>query len=231
MLPSASKIESAILCPASALLPRVRREPSASAKRGKMGHALIAADLRGWEKPPMGRYKIAYDLEALKVYLGDGELRCELAMTWDPATRSTTVHGENIGREYPEVAGLQGTADIAVIRPHALVVDIKTGQPGAPARDHWQLKHNAVALAGAYEVDTVTAALAYLGRDGSWTFDAVTWGMFSLESIADDLAKLAKHHRTAAELYASGWDPPVNPSRDVCRWCECDCDARFKEAA
>ena len=231
MLPSASKLESALLCPASSLLPRNRKEPGAAAKRGKLIHAVIAADLRGWERPPIGRYKIAYDMSALLNYLAidqheDG-VYAELAMTWDPSTRSTTVHGENIGREYPECDGLHGTADIVVVRPHALVVDVKTGQPGTPAKDHWQLKHNAVALAGAYDVDKVTAALAYLNKDGSWTFDEVTWGLFALEAIADDLAKLAKHMKTSEALYEGGWDPPTRPSETTCRYCDCVCSARY----
>lgn len=227
MLPSASQLERALICPASALLPISRREPGAAAKRGTLIHALIAADLRGWERPSVGRYKVGYDLDALKAHIGDGDLLCELAMTWDPSTRRTTVHGENIGRDYPIEYGLRGTADIVVVRPHALVVDIKTGQPGKPASESWQLRHNAVALASAYGVDKVTAELAYLGKDGSWTFDAVTWGLFALEAIADDLAKFAKHMKTAGDLYADGWEPPTNPSQSTCRYCEAVCSSRY----
>lgn len=237
MLATASQIERAILCPASQLLPRNRKEPGAAAKRGTMAHALIISEVRGWKKPDGGKYRIRYDIDQLRAYMHPhiddvaGSVYGELAMTW-VKPGNVIVHGENIGRDYPAIDGIHGTADLVVVSDGAaLVLDIKTGQARGPASSSWQLRHNAVCVAGAYGCDTVTGCLAYLARDGSWAFDGVTFGEMALDAIESDLGNYANQAASCADLHEAGWDPPMNPSDQACRYCECECPARYQVAA
>jgi hypothetical protein len=233
MLVSASNLARAIECPASGILPKGDPIPeSPASKRGSISHAWCASKLRGWPLPDVGKHKVSHiDVEALRTYLGDGEMRNELAMAWDPVKRDTEIIGENIGRAYPEHAGIIGTADVAMIRPAAMVLDIKTGRQMGSVADNWQVRALSVMLAHAYDVDSVTGVLAYLNRDGSWTFDPVTWGAFALAEMSDELADWAKKYRVMGELAADGWWPQANPSLETCRYCDRQCSQRYGEVA
>ena len=84
-LPTVSGLPRATACALSVVGEQMPdKAPGAAAKRGSLIHALIAAELRGWEKPDAGRYRIKYDLPKLRAFLGEGDIRCELAMAWDP---------------------------------------------------------------------------------------------------------------------------------------------------
>lgn len=233
MMPSASNIERAMLCSASTSLPVVDQPQSAAAKRGTVIHAVIASELRGFERPDIGRHRISVDMETLKSWLGDGELRAELAMEYTPRTQETVILGENIGREYARKPGrIYGTADIVVLRQRAMVVDIKTGsQRVTQVEDNWQLRTLAVMVASAYQVASVVGALAYLNRDGSWCFESTEWGSIELDDFADVLASKSSEWAQAELDQADGWGPLPTPSYAACRWCPCECEARIRDAA
>jgi hypothetical protein len=216
-------MQRAAVCDASVVLPRVpdNGEQSASALRGSRIHAWIAAKLRGWPLPDIGKTKVDHiDLTQLRAYLGDGELRCEMAFAFD-GERVTRL-GENLGREY-NAAGICGAADIVVVRDHMMVVDIKTGSYPVPSpRENWQL-----ATLASFAVDVcadVTGVIALLARDGSWTFDAHTWSRGELAEHRRRLShRMTSQWPAALELESSGWGATKTVNAE-CRFCKSVCE-------
>ena len=172
-LPSCSSLQRSITCTASVVLPQAAdTEQSASAKRGQLIHAVIAAKLRGWDEPPTGRYRLPLGestMAGLSAKLGEGQLLAELAMAYDG--KHIRVLGENAGRAAYLPGQLNGAADLVVVRDDALVTDVKTGARDveAPA-GNWQLASLALFVSMAYAVKSVTGMIAKLGRDGAWAF-------------------------------------------------------------
>lgn len=233
-LPTASGIERAMQCTASLLLPQGPDSDNPSRIRGNVAHAMIAHELRGrdlgWTAPDVGRHRIKMDLLKLREWLGDGELRCELALEYEPENWVTNVIGENVGRDYPHAPGrLYGTADIVVLRRRAIVLDVKTGRHRVTqAMNNWQLRALAVMIAAAYEVDSVVGALAYLDKSGDWFFDAHEFSRFDIGDFATTLADKTQEWLTAKQLQDEGWQPTTTPSVEACRWCRAvGCDERI----
>ena len=213
-LPTISEMPRAAVCDASVVLERIPFEPpSPAALRGTRIHAWIAAQLRGWPMPDIGRTKVEHiDMVALRAYLGDGDIKCEAAFSFDGEV--ATFLGENIGRNYP--AGmLCGAADIMV---GLKVVDIKTGSFPVPSPvDNWQLSTLA-ALSGC-----TTGVITTLARDGSWTFDPHTWSVADLAAIRERLRGMMSRWRDAHEMDASGWGVTRTPNRE-CIFCKSICE-------
>ena len=231
-LPTVSEMPRATACPASVVLPRHPddEEQSASALRGSRIHAYIAARFRRWTLPDIGKTKVHHiQLGTLRRYLGHGELRCELAMSYDGT--KVEVLGENIGRDYHRPGTLCGSADIVVVRPHALVLDIKTGSlPVASPAENWQIATLAALFALAYKVESVTGVIATLARDGSWTFDAHAWSLADLAAIRRRIDAAKATWQEAHEQEESGWGATPTPGAH-CRFCKCVCSENAFERA
>jgi hypothetical protein len=210
-------------------------EQGAAAARGTLLHACIAAELRGWEMPDIGRYQLKYDMTALRGYLGEGDLMCELAMSYDG--RGTKLVGENVGRDaYPQDGSLCGSADIFLLREHALLADIKTGQIDAPApEENEQLQTLAMMAEMLFRggVKSVTGVIAKLLRDGSWVFSSHVYTLEHLRKVRDRIDAARALWLQADEIQQSGWgvEPVPGPH---CRFCRSKCqhaDAKVYPAA
>jgi hypothetical protein len=236
-LPSVSGLQRAVACAASTALPLgPERPPGAAAIRGTRIHAYIAAKLRGWELPDIGKTKVSHiDLDALRAYLGDGDIKCEAAFSYDG--ERVAYLGENIGREYGRPGTLCGSADIVVVRCHMMVLDVKTGSlPVPPPAENWQIATLAAMAQGASWpaiVEDVTGVIATLNRDGSWSFEAHTWNLDGLAAIRRRIDAARATWAEAHELEASGWGATPTPGAH-CRWCRCACphaETREEQAA
>lgn len=236
-LPTVSGMARAVACPASVAKPQQPddEEQSASALRGSRIHAYIAAKLRGWELPEIGRTKVSHiDLDALRSFLGDGEIKCEAAFSYDG--ERVAYLGENIGRDYGRPGTLCGSADIIVARCHMMVLDVKTGSLPVPhPRENWQLATLAALARGASWpdiVEDVTGVIAALSRDGSWSFEQHTWSLSDLAAIRRRIDAARASWAEAHELEESGWGATTNPGAH-CRYCKAVCgdNAFAKEAA
>lgn len=231
---SVSALQRATACHASVVLPRGPDTKSAASVRGDVIHASIAADLRGWDKPNVGRHRIKYDLPALREYIGQGDLMCELAMAYDG--ESVELLGENVGRgAYPE-GKLCGSADIVVLRPNAMVLDVKTGSLPVPhPRENWQIATLAMMVSRLFagSVQTVTGVIAKLDREGAWEFAEHVFTLEQLQRVQDKIDAARASWSTAEALHESGWGVTPQPGPH-CRFCRCECqhaDARVYPAA
>lgn len=231
---SVSALHRATACSASVVLPRGPDTRGAAAIRGDVIHASIAADLRGWPKPDIGRHRIKYDLDALRAYIGKGDLMCELAMAYDG--ESVTLVGENVGRAaYPE-GKLCGSADLVVLRENAMVVDHKTGTLPVPhPRENWQIATLAMMVSRLFagSVRTVTGVIAKLDREGAWSFEHHEFTLEQLGAVQTKIDAAREQWSTVEALYESGWGVVPTPG-PYCRFCRCECehaDARVYPAA
>jgi hypothetical protein len=232
-LPTVSEMPRATACAASVALPRLPDdgEMSASALRGSRIHAHVTARFRKWSAPAIGKTKVSHiQLGKLRRYLGRGEMRCELAMSYDGS--KVEVLGENIGRDYNRPGTLCGAADLVMVRPHLLVVDIKTGSLPVPhPRENWQLATLAMMALEAYDSASVTGAIATLNRDGSWSFESHTWSINDVVAIEKRINAARATWTEAHEAEESGWGATPTPGH-WCRFCKCVCDANaFKSEA
>jgi len=161
----------------------------------------------------------AYHVEQIRAEMGP-EILCELALVWDPPTDTADILGVNINRDYSKVGPGQvpGSLDLVSFDGErgATLVDIKTGRTEVPdAFENWQLKHNALALARAYGLDTIRACIFRVSPTGWGEFgEWVEWGFFDLEAIAAELRE-----RLQASEFVTGTH---------CRWCPArnTCEAR-----
>lgn len=222
---SVSALQRSIACPASAVLPREPQPPGEAAKRGTLIHAVVAAALRGWEAPDVGRYRLRIDIAALEAYLGDGERLCELAMAYDGS--AVEVLGENIGREYNRPGALCGSADIIVKRGNtAMVCDVKTGAiPSPHPRENWQIAALAAMFGMAYShVTTVRGVIAQLYRDGSWEFTEHDYDRVALRMVRAKLDAARETWARFHDMHESGWGVEGVPG-EHCRFCPVHPDA------
>lgn len=237
-LPTVSSLQRAMACTASVALEQLDdTPPSASAKRGSLIGAVIASELRGWPKPDVGRHRLKIDMAALRAYLGEGEIRCEAAMSLRP-TGEVEYLGENIGREYNRPGCINGAADIVVMRRNMFVVDVKTGTfPVPDPVDNWQLGSLASMLAAflADDIDSVTGVIAKLGRDGSWDFGKPhTWSLADLAVIREKLTRSIPRWNDAQLMSEAGFAEPEHAQGPHCFFCKARCEHNrnaVKEAA
>ncbi len=224
-VPTVSELQRSATCAASVVLPRYPDGPqSASALRGSRIGAYVASSLRGWPMPDMGKTKVSHvDMDALRAYLGDGDLLCEAAFSYNG---DTAYLGENLGRSYNRPGTLCGAADIIVARCHMMVVDIKTGSRDvAPPAENWQLSSLA-AMAQQCSwpaiVEDVTGVIAKFNRDGSWTFSAHTWTLDDLAVIRKRIDAMMQQWQEAQEQHDSGWGVEPTPN-EGCYFCLAKC--------
>jgi hypothetical protein len=234
-LPTVSELPRATACAASVVLPREEeREMGAAAIRGTRIHSWIAAQLRGWPMPDIGRTKVSHiNMAALREFIDQEDVLCELALSYD-GTR-VEVLGENIGRDYQRPGCLNGSIDIAWQRKRmGFVLDVKTGALPVPEpRDNWQIATLSAMYALPFEVDHVTGVVAHLNRDGSWSFEEHTWSTAKLAAIRCMLNEHRARWTEAHALESSGWGATPTPGAH-CRFCKCVCSekpAQFSEAA
>lgn len=207
-------------CAPSTVLPRNPDTRGEAAKRGDLIHAVIAAELRGWEQPDRGRYRLAIDMDGLRTYLGEGKLMCELAMAYGDG--QVELLGENVGRSaYPDDGRLCGSADIVVLNgEEATVFDTKTGALPVPSpRENWQVATLGMFVARLFgQVKRVRGAIGKLGRDGAWDFSEHVFDLEQLARVQSKIDAARGLWRTVDEVYASGWGVDTTPGPH-CRYC------------
>lgn len=232
VLPTVSSLQRATACDASVVLEQAADgPPSASAKRGTLLGAWVAASLRGWEMPNLGRYKINWNLDELRAFLGEGEILCEAAFSLNDI--GIAFLGENIGRVYPK-GSVCGAADIVVKRKHALVADLKSGTfPVPEARDNWQIATLAMMSSRVFEFETVTGVVVRMERGGTWSFgEKHTWDRKGLDAIHGRLMQKWRSWEEAQTLCDLGLADPVavqNPGCFFCRATACQFNRANKQ--
>ena len=221
-LPTVSKMQTAMACDAAVVLEHEPDgPPSASAKRGTLLGAWAAASLRGWKMPDLGRYKIDWNIDELRAYLGAGDILCEAAFALD-GDHFAEFLGENIGRQYPQDGRICGAADILVRNgDHGLLVDIKSGTYPVPeARDNWQLGTLAVMAADAFDLETVTGVIVRMERGGTWGFgERHTWDQAQLGIVSNRIRHRERQWRESFDLMSAGLSEPIAEQNPGCFFC------------
>ena len=131
-LPTASKVERVMACPASHALPQVETEPGDYARDGQERHAALAARItcttrQEWSESTQ-RWLDGIDDDVIAHLRSAG---VEVAYAHDVLWSETRVIGEDIGRAYGDLrpTEIAGSADYVVSGPDYLcVVDLKTGR-------------------------------------------------------------------------------------------------------
>lgn len=232
-LPSASKLQLALTCAASQVMPVVDSE-WASGEAGREKHQQLADYLTA---PPSDAPLTPW-LDSVAEHAA--ELRhpdtvSELALAYDVATGRARVLGRNLGRHYPETAPTEfyGAFDYVRLDPgEVLVVDLKTGMAEVPhpARNA-QLRFGALAAARYHGVDSARGGILHApeGRTPWWSwaeFDA-----FELEVIAAEMKSLADRIGYARNDYRRGKTPRLRVG-EHCGYCPAryGCPARVAMA-
>jgi RecB family exonuclease len=223
---TASRLQRAVCCPASVVLPQVQEE-SEPARRGTAIHAFLAAvpdvgrDAALAEVPADYRADCeVIDLETLPIADLD-EIAAEVAFAFDVETGEARELGRNIGRAYQvgptEIAG---TADVVAFGPFELyVADFKTGRGiVASPRANWQLKLLALAASRTYGVDQVRVAIIRLREDGTPEYESAVFTAFDLDLAAAELRDLVQSINRLQTAVANGLVPDVNTGAH-CRRC------------
>lgn len=173
---TASALWRAEPCPASVVLPAIRREYK-DAEAGRRAHAALEAS------PPPGSF-------------------AEVAFAYNVLSGEAREIGRSIGREYGELAvgEIPGTLDLLTVQPdHVLVDDWKSGVgylvpplPGNP-----QLQHNCLCAATVYDKPKAIAQIVYLktGEVKDAAYDC-----FDLAAIGVRLRTIWENARYAREL-------------------------------
>lgn len=214
-LPSASKLQLALTCPASQVMPVVDSE-WATGEAGREKHAALAWRLLGPEAAPLtysdetAAWLDAIDDEDL-AELRWPDVVSELALAYDVATGRGRVLGRNLGRLYPETTPTEFFGAFDYVRLDAgvvTVVDLKTGMAEVPHPSrNAQLRFGALAAARFHGVDSARVGILHApeGREPWWSW--ATFDAFELELIATEMKGLADRIGCARNDYQRGKTP------------------------
>lgn len=233
MLPSASKLDRAFICLASAVLPRTD-SATPQANRGKALHAFFA-DLQTMDADAaLARVPEEYrgDCQAIDVdqVPRGAEFDPELALVYDVESEKVRVVGHDVGGNYGQLAPTEIPMQLdlaAVGSDFVATYDFKTGRGYVPsARRNWQLKVAALALARLSGKDNARIAILK-AIDGDVAWDAAELDGFDLDTIAADLRILAKRiaieREHLADMKEGASESKSYPLRAVtgehCRYC------------
>lgn len=223
MLPTASKHQRALTCPASEALPHEPQPETEAAREGTRKHELLARALRG-EVKPEERTPWLDDVEALARNEGLHLYPQEAALGYRVAFDEARLIGHDIGRNYGDLSPdeVVGSADYA--RPYAgvvSVVDLKTGrgEVEAPANNYQLLT---LALAASRYWNTMGGAQLGILKAPEGQEPRLVWAAVpqeALERHAQRLATWFAQYREALADVAAGKPPRHVVTSSHCRYC------------
>lgn len=209
-LPTASKLQLALTCPASQVMPVIDSEWAAG-EAGREKHQ----QLQDWVTAPRteGAHQSPW-LGTVAEYadqLRDPETVSELALAYDVATCKGRLLGRNLGRNYPETTPTEFYGAFDYVRPsegEVTVVDLKTGMGDVPHPSrNAQLRFGALAAARWFGVESARVGILHApeGHAPWWTW--ATLDAFDLEEIALQMKTLADRIGYARNDYQRGKTP------------------------
>lgn len=228
-LPSASKLQLAMTCAASQVLPVVD-SAWAAGDAGRDKHAALA----DWATaPPNAVLDLPTPMLAWLETVAESaaELRhpdaaSELAFAYDDATGKARLLGRNLGRAYPETTPTEFVGSLDYVRRDGdavLVVDLKTGMGDVPHPSrNAQLRFGALAAARFFGVERARVGILHApeGRIPWWSWAELD--AFELEVVAGELKTLAQRIGYARNDVARGKTPRLRVGEHCTH-----CPARF----
>lgn len=214
-------------CRASSVLPRVWEESTADATRGTELHAHLQRVSDGADPaesldqvdPEHRAACEAVDLGAINDELA---LSAEVTLVYAPATDTARVLGTNLDRDYSSIGDdeIPMTIDVAGVDTDAgrgVIRDYKTGWAKlAPTRRNGQMVFNSLALARAYDLDEVDAALVYLREGVPVRRDFHTFEASDFAVAAEEVR--AAHERALRDREAFAAGQHIEPTEGP--WCK-----------
>lgn len=217
-LPSASKVGLAMVCPASAVLPKTDRLNDA-ADEGHGIHAFMRSLPSMSREEALARVQDEYRTRCEDIDLDllppPSLWKAETAFAYDVETEGVRFLGYDIGRNYgPRETPTEMfmSLDALIIEEGvATVLDWKTGRGRLPpADDNWQLRVQALAVQRHTGCELVRVAVVRLPDGGKPYFDWAEFGEFDLAMFASELRELARRLEK----------PEVTPVMgEHCRYC------------
>lgn len=222
-LPTASKLQLAVTCSASVVLPQDGFAHPA-ADEGTAFHALLDAALGERKRTGLSGSLAPATNDAQRAWL-DGVLECvgsmldeaasEVAYGYDAATGVAYLYGSHLGRNYPArptPTTISGAVDYVAQTGVGswLAVDLKTGLADeVPVERNWQLRFAALAVAAWHGAEVVQTAILHAPRDGSrpWWERGPLLEPLDLLPLRDDLAAAVGHMYKAERDVAEGRTP------------------------
>lgn len=233
LLPTASGIERALACRASAVLPRAPDESSEDAQRGTALHAYVEAVASG-EAPESALARVpaewrpaaaSLDVHAILEAIGwdpfgDQTLTVEEAFAWHPVDDRARSLGCGLERDYSGADPLEfvGTADVLLVdrdRRRVVVLDYKFGHGHVTrAAVNPQLRSLALFAARTHGMDVAQVVIVRAREDGSAWLDRAPIDRHELDEVALELHALTR--RIARDREG---DQAVATGGEHCRYC------------
>lgn len=231
---SASSVERTMACPASLVLPQVRRGSSEWADRGTALHRFVRAVITGTprehalaaldpaERTTAERIDFARFVSDLK------DLVSEPAYAIDIRQRAVRFLGLDIGRDYErfgitldEIGASLDIRATRILDDLPCVLDLKFGwEKVTPTEDNAQIKTYALALAWAHGGATdVEGRVVQFDAAGEVSINPYVFTALELDAFADDLEQAIDRVRAAERVVDAGRIPDVGWGSH-CRWCE-----------
>lgn len=228
-MPSASRLQLAVMCPASQALTHVDSHHEAG-DEGNDLHELLRRELMTLRNPSERPQQESKWLDAVLETVGDRldvGLSAELAFGYDTATGATVFHGAAIGRNYPDAPTvINGSVDyVAVGTDKALAVDLKTGLADVAAVHRNQQLRFAALVVGAWTGLPTQTAILHAPRDGRrpWWEWGPTYDALDLVEVGDVFKSMAARIDYARRDVAAGRTPRLTTGKH----CE-HCPARLR---
>lgn len=214
-----SKLVRAEICPSSMALPCVHEVAGKYATDGTDIHGELEDIARGNREG-----KPAWLLDLYETLTeGATAVYAERCLAWNPETGE----GRDLGTHGRDYSGLRPgeipcTIDLLVIRESSGALwDYKSGFMGAPVESA-QLSHQALASAGAFGLDYVTAGIVKLdAAQANHVLKARGLDTIDLAGEADRVRSIVARVAKARADYAAGKVLDVRESEDGCRYCPC----------
>ena len=228
---TASSLERAMACPASAFLPQTN-STSVHAERGNVVDDFVRAVLTG---TPKAAALAAIDDKATRSTCeridfgrlgGDlHDVRCQVAYVLDPVARTAREVGVNIGRDYARYqkapGELAGTDDLegASFTGTPVILDVKSGyQPVTPCAENAQMAFYCAAKALVTGATYVEGRIARIRPSGEVALDCHTFTRFDLDVFLDDVEEALERIARERTVYLIAGEHSVSTG-DWCRHC------------
>lgn len=208
-LPSASRLQLAMACPASQALGQVDTAWAAGEK-GNEKHA--ALDAHCDSKPPgaaHAEWLAGFDGETIELLKG---MRCEVTYAYDYPTGHARSLGDHLERAYGSANATEyvGTVDyVGVVDTGITIVDLKTGMADVPHPSrNMQLRMLALAACRTHNAEKARVGILHAPEGRQPWMEWATVDAFELQVIATqlrDLAQKIEWARNAADKNKLPW--------------------------
>lgn len=226
VLPTASRLDLAMACPASSVLPSEETGSTEAIERGHVCHLFleeigsgVAYDDALFRVPDDHRAWISA-IDVGRLFAGLTDVECEIPFAVDAGAR-TVRRLDGSQRDYSGKLDWEfvGTVDVIARRNGRYVIrDYKTGANLGDPADKWQLKFAAAALHLEKNADEIDVEFAYIDPTGQITVDTATFSWWDHDATLEELAKLYNRLMDAHVRVLDNQAPNVRPGSH-CRFC------------